>query len=293
MKAFEVHAGKLRCRTCKTLMTPESGKEDPPEGLRPSRDPSFYAWCPTCRERSPFYTMLHLCTCGICHKVFEQRPPDQDPGGGQQRSESRSRTSTSASRATPSPSAADDRQNRLREIAKRWHPDAHPTASPAEKQRLGKRFAEEMAKLDSDRRWEPSTYEPEQWPPPDDDWWDDLEDDDDRPFGSWQQRVHERVKSWEREQERQKNEKREAWRAYSTWSDAQPFPFAHRLGCGAITLIPVAVIVWGAFEGDIMNGVAVAMMSLFLCMALNNWRDKVHYKDKRERYEAETGRKAP
>lgn len=50
---------------------------------------------------------------------------------------------------------------------------------------------------------------------------------------------------------------------------------------------------WGAFEGDIMNGVAVAMMSLFLCMALNNWRDKVHYKDKRERYEAETGRKAP
>lgn len=151
-----------------------------------------------------------------------------------------------------------------------------------------------MAKLDSDRQWEPSTYEPEQWPPPDDDWWDDLEDDDDdRPFGSWQQRVHDRVKSWEREQERQKNEKREAWRAYSTWSDGQPFPFAHRLGCGAIALIPVAVIVWGAFEGDLKKGIAVAMMSLLLCIALNNKRGSVLYEAQRKHYEAETGRKAP
>ena len=87
--------------------------------------------------------------------------------------------------------------------------------------------------------------------------------------------------------------RREAWQAYSSWSDAQPFPLAHRVGCGAIALIPVALIVGSAFEGDIRNGSAVAMMSLFLCMALNNWRGKVHYKDKRERYEAETGRKAP
>lgn len=87
--------------------------------------------------------------------------------------------------------------NRRRDIAKRWHPDAHPNASPAEKERLGKRFAEEMARLDKDGDGSPADYEPHKWPGPNDAWWDEQDGDDNRESPGEQ----ESERAWEDEQE--------------------------------------------------------------------------------------------
>lgn len=284
MRVFESSAGKLRCRTCKTLMTPDG--PDPPEGLRPSRQPDFFAWCPDCMVRSPFFTFLHLFSCAVCSHVFEQRPPEQAPRRSQQRSNSQERPSDDGVANSRGAANSVGNRARRRDIAKRWHPDAHPNASAAEKERLGKRFAEEMAKVDREDRREADAYSPTRWPSPDDKWWEDADDDrDDFEVGTAEsRRTHERVKAWEQQQKREEAERRAQSSAWREWYAKQVFPLTHRIGCGAIAAIP---IVCAFFD------IGFALITLCACMLLNNLRGNVWHKDLKRRYESETGRRAP
>jgi hypothetical protein len=156
--------------------------------------------------------------------------------------------------------------NRRREIAKRWHPDAHPNATPEEKERLGRRFAEEMAKLDRDTRRAQTDYEPRKWPSPNDAWWDDLGDDDERQRDWGQQsEIHRRQRAWEAEQERKRAE--EAAKAAEAAKEfrrrmQEPVPW-HKVLLAPMVAMPLGVTIacLTLFEGSCSDSACMGMMA--------------------------------